>query len=173
MRESDKYIFDSMKIDEECYLLLCCFLSSNKLNKICISSNFMHFKALPIKEEQKIKQYLISIAIKLRMIDYLMKDHNRENHLPNDDNVGFIKTNNCKNILSIREACNKIIHARSLKFVYRKTKDKMTYLKPIVYFSGQKNKKDWKASIDIFKFAEIAVYVSNEYDEIWDVSGYT
>ena len=91
------------------------------------------------------------------------------------DDVGFLKSKNGKKkeILSIREACNKIIHAQSLQFVYGKTKDKMSYLKPRIHFTGEKNEKDWKATIDILKFVENAVNISNVYDETWDVSGYT
>jgi hypothetical protein len=135
----------------------------------------MRFRALTFKEEQKIKEYLISIAIKLRMIDDLMKAHNKKNHISNNDDVGFLKSKNGKKkeILSIREACNKIIHAQSLQFVYGKTKDKMSYLKPRIHFTGEKNEKDWKATIDILKFVENAVNISNVYDETWDVSGYT
>ena len=173
MINPDKYIFDSMKIDEECYLLLCCFLSSNKLHKICSSTKNMHFKRLTFIEGRKIKEYLISIAIKLRMIDDLMKSHNKENHIPIKDDVGFVKTKNGKKkeILSIREACNKIIHAKSLEFGYGKTKDKISYLKPRIQFIGDRNKKNWKATIDILKFVENAVNISNVYDES-DVSGY-
>jgi hypothetical protein len=135
----------------------------------------MHFQSLTINEEQKIKEYLLSIAIKIRMIDDLMKAHRKNDHIPYKNDVGFLiaKEGQKKEILEIREACNKIIHTRSLKFVYAKTKNNLQYLKPKIHFFGEKNNDTWKATIDIIKFVEHAVNISNVYDETWDVSGYT
>ncbi|MBC2733029.1 MAG: hypothetical protein HF981_01605 [Desulfobacteraceae bacterium] len=134
----------------------------------------MHFKALTIQEKQKIKEFLISIAIKIRMIDDIMRQYDTNIYDHIDNNVGFlkIKSDKKKYNLSVREACNKIIHAKSLTFNYNATKDKIEYLKPIVNFIGKKNKNHWKATIDIYKFVEQAVYFSNEYDENWSISGY-
>jgi len=72
--------------------------------------------------------------------------------------VGYL-LKNLKNIdncidLTIREACNKIIHAKHINFDLEEgiNLGKYDYLNPFVYLYGDYQDKDWKAQIDINTF---------------------
>jgi hypothetical protein len=55
--------------------------------------------------------------------------------------------------LSLREACNKIIHLREIKYELIDGEYEWNrFLKPIVYLYGQKQGEEWKAILDIKKF---------------------
>jgi len=55
--------------------------------------------------------------------------------------------------LSLREACNKIIHVREIEYeLVDGDYDWNRFLKPIVYLYGEKHGKQWKAILDIKKF---------------------
>lgn len=60
--------------------------------------------------------------------------------------------------LSLREACNKIIHA--LKFHYDMEDQSGTnIINPVVYLYGRKGRKEWKASLNIIDF--VKHYINN------------
>lgn len=59
--------------------------------------------------------------------------------------------------LHFREACNKIIHCLSINFHYLHEKPKKGYaLKPKVHVYGTKGKSEWKATIEISHFIDVA-----------------
>ena len=60
---------------------------------------------------------------------------------------------NIKNSLSVREACNKLIHAIEIDFY--PDRDNITDKTPIsdkIELNGQKNNKNWIANIEVSKF---------------------
>ncbi len=55
--------------------------------------------------------------------------------------------------LTLREACNKIIHATKVRTdLEQDAKNRLAYFNPIMYFYGQRNGKDWKATLFIQDF---------------------
>lgn len=62
--------------------------------------------------------------------------------------------------LTLREACNKIIHAKKIRFDVSETDERQPYLNPTIYLYGTRsNGLEWKATLDVIKFAEEYVSV--------------
>lgn len=62
--------------------------------------------------------------------------------------------------LSLREACNKIIHAKKIRFDVENTEEMQPYIKPTIYLYGARsNGGQWKATVDVIAFAREYVTV--------------
>jgi hypothetical protein len=163
---NDKYIFDDIALEKECYHLMALFLSSAHVHKLKSEYPDSQFQIFSIYEPQEMKKLLISISIQLRMIDDLMKDHDRSGYLPNKaiGNIKFLNKNSTIDA-SIRDACNKIIHAKALNII---TSDN-----PQIVLRGYDPQNgDWETIVFVLKFIESALDLVKSYDEDWDVSGY-
>jgi hypothetical protein len=59
-------------------------------------------------------------------------------------------------ILILREACNKIIHAKDYRFDASKSDhyDEGVYLRPFVFLYGKKHKQGWRAKLSIAEFVK-------------------
>ena len=55
--------------------------------------------------------------------------------------------------LTLREACNKIIHASRRNSDVERTPTGRRYLTPTLYFYGELNGREWKATLDVVAFA--------------------
>jgi len=165
MKKEDKYIFDSISLEKECYHLSALFMASNNIQNIQGKKPKSQFKIFSIYESQEIKKLLISISIQLRMIDDLMKDYGRRNYIPSKK-IGTIKyygkTNSKK--MSIRDACNKVIHAKLLTIVPHKAR--------VILKGTESNEDEWSANISVIAYIESALDLIKSYDEDWDVSAY-
>lgn len=172
-KSRDKYIFDVLEIEETCYLLLACFIASREIHVFCAEEANRDLPLLVVYEPRVIKDYLIYLAIRLRMIDDLMKSYGRDHHLPQHD-VGEIENleDGTRQPASIRDACNKIIHATSIK-LEESSKDEFKHLQPMITISGVQHGKAWEASLDVKAFVRAALFMANKYDEDWEVSAYT
>jgi hypothetical protein len=77
MNPHEHYRFDDIQIEKELYRLLCCFLASPRLSELAIDdyerkgNEGIHVLNMFLNafEKQNIQELLISIAVKLRMID--------------------------------------------------------------------------------------------------------
>ena len=168
MHNPDKFIFDTVSIEKECYSLLAFFLASPSLHSLAKAESQSALHILPLYEQQLIKEILISIAIKVRMIDDLMKSYNRTSYLPTDEFVNV----SCPGKTAqggIREACNKIIHAGAL--VYQESSDRALLDK--ITLRGDKGTQDWIAQFSIISFIRATCELCRKYDEDGEVSGYT
>lgn len=59
--------------------------------------------------------------------------------------------------LSLREACNKIIHARQINFDEEpESESGSSYFKPQVYLYGTQSNSHWKATVDLREYLEHA-----------------
>ena len=176
-RKYDKYIFDEDEIEQECYLIVSCFMASEQIHILQRKSTNWGIKRFVLSEQYLIKKLLISLAIKLRMIDDLMKSHNKANSIQSPKNkVGIIDDGKKVADLTIREACNKIIHANKIEFTIKYNQRgsmKVRYLAPEIKLHGERGKTSWKATIDILQLVNLALEMCTLYDESWDVSGYS
>lgn len=60
-------------------------------------------------------------------------------------------------VLNFCEACNKILHCLSINFDYISENPKRGMaLNPFVHLYGSKGEQEWKATIDINRFVELA-----------------
>lgn len=103
-------------------------------------------------EEDEISRLLLNLAIVARVID----DRNNSALNKVGSNCGqLVKDIATKSeiTLSLREACNKIIHAEQISFD-RDTVDGKSYLRPTIYLTGKRNDKEWSATLNVIDFAK-------------------
>ena len=175
-RKQDKYIFDEEEIERECYLITSCIMASEQIHLLQRKSSNWSIKRFILEEQYLIKKYLISLAIKLRMIDDLMKSHKKTDYITQTNKTGILKEGQNKKDLTIREACNKIIHATGIEFKFKYSQHgskKIRYLDSEIILHGKKGGTSWEASLKIFQFINLALSLCIAYDECWDISGYS
>ena len=152
------YQIDNMRIYLLVYRLLTIFLASPKLSDLC--SDDIESSGSRLKQEfeqSEIEHLIIQIATLIRVYDDQIRKLPgiKVENIYNPD-VGelyseFKKRN--KEALRLREACNKIIHAKTIKYeIEKKSTIWQSYLKPFIYLYGEKNRKKWKAVLDIKRF---------------------
>jgi hypothetical protein len=178
MNPHEIYKFDDIEIEKDLYHLLCCFLASRHVSELAIEdyeqrgNDGIHIFNMFLNafEKQNIQELLISIAVRLRMIDDRLNT-NAEKEINGDINdVGRLTKTAAKdgeNILTIRDACNKIIHATLIEYssaVLELKGKKKTYLKPELFLYDKMNKSGWKVRLDIIKFVKIGTAVCEMYD---------
>ncbi len=137
------------------YQLLSFFLASRQIAELEQSNLYgtndpiFQFKEI---ERDLITNILISIAIKIRILD----DRNPFNFDTLTDYCGTITKDILNPIemngLGLRDACNKIIHARKVNFDVDSTKTGQLFLHPYIYLEGTERKSTWQTNIDIIKF---------------------
>jgi hypothetical protein len=66
--------------------------------------------------------------------------------------VGILTEKGTTKKLSLRESCNKIIHAKEIQFEVKKIKKDLATLEPKIILIGNKYKTKWEAEIDVLEF---------------------
>ena len=178
MNPHEHYRFDDIEIEKELYRLLCCFLASPRLSQLAIEdyerkgNEGIHVLNMFLNafEKQNIQELLISIAVKLRMIDDRLNIDQEEYINGELNDVGTLTKRTGKTgekILTIRDACNKIIHAVLIEYSsdwIEVRGKKKTYLKTELLLYDEADKSGWKAKIDIIKFVKVGTNVCELYD---------
>lgn len=146
----------------ELHRLLAIFLSSSSFAKLR-KGNGERWEAidhLQQFEEDEITRILLSTAVTTRVVD------DREEGIFERlaGTCGIIaeeKNGSTPEIpLTLREACNKIIHAQKIRFDIDQTDEGQLYINPTIYLYGTRsNGSGWKATLDVIKFAEEYVSV--------------
>ncbi|MHB1334101.1 MAG: hypothetical protein ACYCY1_16040 [Sulfuriferula sp.] len=139
----------------ELHRLLALFLASK--NFAALRTNFPGEGFDPIYkiqdvEEDEITRLLLNLAITARVID------DRQDRVLErvGSNCGQLEKNGgSQNVetLNLRDACNKIIHAKKIRFDVEEIAGQ-SYLNPFIYLYGEQNGKDWKVTIDIVAFSK-------------------
>lgn len=150
------YIPNTQVVLIELHRLLAIFLSSKNFAELNTNADLYEteISILQSCELDEITRILLNIAITARVID------DRENQV-------FERLINCdcgtlyidgKDIgLTLREACNKIIHAKKIHFDLDKAGNGENYLNPIIYLYGYHYKTEWKAELKIIEFTKLYV----------------
>jgi hypothetical protein len=149
MREG--YVFDNQILKFELYKLLC-FIKADEF----IENEASRFYDLIAEfSDDQIILLLISIAINVRIID----DRDKNYLTKYDTGCGklYINVNKTKKPLDLRNACNKIIHAKKIRYEVNKDNKRLPF---IHLYGNEKNYKTridekWKATIDLYKFIEV------------------
>jgi len=138
----------------ELHRLLALFLASKSF--AALRTNFPGEGFDPIYkiqdvEEDEITRLLLNLAITARVID------DRQDRVLErvGSNCGQLEKNGGGQdveILNLRDACNKIIHAKKVRFDVGEDAGQ-SYLNPFIYLYGEQNGKSWKATIDIIAFS--------------------
>ena len=146
------YVIDGNSITLELYRLLSIFYSSKKFASI---NNILHNDPVAYLlefQEPEITRILTSSAISARIVD-----DRDEKYLNDHDTICgdlISNLNNPKSFipLSLREACNKIIHATKIHYDVLELETGLRYLNPTIYYYGKFKGKDWKAILNIEKY---------------------
>lgn len=143
----------------ELHRLLAIFLSSRSFAELRtgIGEGWEAVEALQSCEEDEITRLLLTVAINFRVIDNRKRDY-----MPPSKSCGTLLKNLRKptstSPLTVREACNKILHAQVIRGDLDDTEDGQVYLNPIMYLYGPPEDVQWKATLNIIDF--VKEYVS-------------
>lgn len=157
----DNVVINSSAIQIAVQRLLSIFLADNKLQKLYTEGYFQGSWSIveEIKEEQII-HLLLEIATLYRTEEFKFPNNQYVKNEQNKLIVGRLhEPQNAPAIdLTMKEACNKIIHAETLNFnVNKLPKFERNYLTPKLFIYGTHRKKPWKAILDIILFCEKAM----------------
>lgn len=172
-----RYLLDESELYRESFILLCA-INSSKQNHEMLDPYFKKghsWAGIYFSEWGLIQDTLISLAVKLRIIDDLFTKSNQSYNLP-FHHVGCIIENSVEKELSFRNACNKIVHATEFQpetvqtHNSRTTPQMYAYYTSFVTLQGENGKRQWAARIDLHKYILSALALTTEYDENWAVS---
>jgi hypothetical protein len=152
-----KYIFDATTIEKQCYHLAVMAIASRQIREEFSPPENAMIHIFYAYEVQEIHQTLISVAVQLRMIDDILMQNSRTRQFA-ETVVGRL---NVTGILSFRETCNKIIHAKEIEILLP--------AKPEIVLHGEKGSESWKAEFDILDFVRNAMNLVVSYDENWNI----
>lgn len=149
----------------ELHRLLAIFLSSKSFAELRtgIGEQWESIEALQACEEYEITRILLAVAITFRIIDNRMRGRT----LPPSQTCGTLVKNlhypTKTTPLTVREACNKILHAQVIKGDVGFTDSGQVYSNPIMYLYGPPEETQWKASVNIIDFAKAYVSIVSYY----------
>lgn len=145
------------------YRLLNQFIASRRLSEMCADDPYLNHAMYALDHffEIEATRILLSSAVIARVID------DRDGDLKNYDTTCGKLIKNLDNPndvvdLNLREACNKIIHAKTIKYdveVERHGYDQRLF-NPYMYYYGSLNGKNWKAILNVVD------YVKNYTDNV-------
>ena len=147
----------------EIYRLLCLVQTSSLLEK---NSSRFHIELRQEHQEGEIGRLLIFIAAAIR--NAMDQNPSRAAHwLESEpsDVVGVLIPNlkepEVREDLHVRDGCHKIIHCDTINFDYRSRKPKRgDALRPKVHLYGSYRRKEWKATLEINRFVDLAHVVN-------------
>jgi hypothetical protein len=171
-----KYLLDEQALEREIIILLSIVNASQINHKALEISIEKNYTADILYGEWNIMQnFLISIAIRLRIIDDMFQKEKEKYEVPFDV-IGSLVEGDKSSELIFRNACNKIIHAMNFQPSVKQESDTrngvktFSYFEPLIKLSGIKENKEWKAEIDLQKFLISALALTHAYDESWKIS---
>lgn len=157
----------SFSLDNASLKLLSIILADKELQKLYAKYDLSHMEPFieDIKETEIIK-LLVEIATQYRIMEWNIRDEWKNKDFKTEV-VGELFTDNKDEgqelDLTIREACNKVIHAEEIVFDITKLRGtKRYYYNPYIHIYGKKGKLKWKASIDLVLFCNA---VNQQFEE--------
>jgi len=135
------------------YRLLSIFLASKNLAALRDEHGLDPISSLQEPELDEVTRILLSSAITARIVDDREKLVLSERNTECGSLVEDLTKPDVVVALGLREACNKIIHARKIRTDLEQENYKY-YLNPTLYFYGERDGKEWKASVDIVEYVK-------------------
>jgi len=152
-RFNKNHTIDLKQIRLDVFRLVCYFESSRSIAKQEVTQDECYIESLPREFfTDEVSRILLQTAIILRMLD---DESEAEIEERSPFYCGTLEQNKKDQKLSLREACNKIIHTRKINFDQEElTKNERSALfyTPKVYLYGKQGKNDWKANLDLHDF---------------------
>jgi len=150
-------------ISIEIYRLLCLVQASPSLER---NKSRFHLELRTEHQESEVGRLLIFIAAAIRnMIDQNPSRADYWLRGIGSDVVGVLtpdlSQSKGKEELHFREGCHKIIHCDSINFDYRSKKPRRgDALNPKIHLYGTFRRKNWKATLDVYRFIDLASVVN-------------
>lgn len=167
-RLEERPFFDNIGFGRELYHLLSIFMASPSITAIAGRTPKCPVRSMiNAFEKNEIKSLLLLIAIRIRNADDLVNVCADKTFQGYTNDAGTWRKNpEAKvEVLNLREACNKIIHAHLFSFQrgnqYNKRK-RTRYLKPTVIMYDKDDKTGWEARLDVQRFVRMG-YVFGDY----------
>jgi len=143
----------SFNIERATLNLLSIVMADKPIKEKCFEFDVPNLQWIEEIKESEAIRLAVEISVQYRMMESNIKD---KSWLDDQLIVGVLQPNrnNDEHIdLNIREACNKIIHAKEFGFDVQKFRGKeQHYFKPFFNITGTKGKSDWFAYIDVLFF---------------------
>jgi hypothetical protein len=158
--------FDPGPLGLDLYRLLCLYLADRRVMSIALGNSLIR-TLHDTQIDLEVLRILISSAVTLRIAFDQYSGSVLDPKLKNRT-CGLLWPNwpkRKKESLTIREACNKIIHARKIQRdianpdPYGNPDNPDAYILPSVYLYGEKNGQDWRAKLLIVDFVKRATAV--------------
>lgn len=149
---------DHLRID--LYQLLAVFMASRPIAAAALGSLSLHRELADVGDIERdlATRLLLSIAVTVRVLD----DREDGQLEMLSTYVGTLTEDSAELMasggLTLREACNKIIHAKGVDFAASKSEGEREYLEPFVYFTGSKGRRVWNASLNVMQFVREGLY---------------
>lgn len=142
----------------ELHRLVCIFLASKQMADLRQGPHDQSevFDFLQDSEGDEITRILLTVAITARVIDDLQEG---VFVLLEAGPCGTLQDGQVQKNLSLREACNKILHATKIRFDVDENEQGQKYMNAKIYLYGQRNGVEWKATLDVLEFAKQYVKV--------------
>lgn len=151
------------------YRLVCYFHTSAHLADLSDGGDFCPWQGLRNEfENSEIIRILLQTAVAVRFIGAGHADEWRAQKDWLEDSVGKLYRKVGEAItepLPLREACNKIIHAKNIVLDSNGSGDPYTrFIKPTIFcFDDFQQQKGWKAEIDLFSFVELCDALAQQF----------
>ncbi len=167
-------IVDGSSVKRDLYLLVACALSSKRYAEQTSGIDYDALQTLRDSHEQKeIASLLLAIAVRIRMLDDCGQiPKGVMSRSCGSLTAGASRRKN-KVPLTLREACNKIVHTRRLQmrvsyfdsFDATLPSPTSDHMEPSLLLHGTKDGKTWRASLDLVKFVRAIVSAPVVYED--------
>ena len=150
---------DDAACREKLYTLLAVFVASKQIGKLCEGSDAPTFRTMLDEHETSLATHLlIECAVLIRIKDDVFQRQHGISAETTKDIVGTL-FHWCRHVdsreLNLREACNKIVHAKQMNFdVVQDQGWDSRHLMPTVHLYGERNGVCWKAELDVVRWVE-------------------
>jgi hypothetical protein len=139
----------------ELHRLLAIFLASRHFAELCErypGEGFDPIYKIQEMEQDEITRILLSLAVTARVVD---DREGRVFELVGSDCGSLQKDldSSQTETLDIREACNKLIHAETVRFDVEEL-GVQRYVNPTIYLYGTLGRKSWRAQLEVIKFCK-------------------
>lgn len=162
--------FPGQVVRLDLYRLLCSFLASKQLSELSDGSDWCPYQ--PLRDEFEISEIiriLVSSAVAIRgAAQGNFDEHRAAPEFLEQSVVGTLVRNlvtPTEESLNLREACNKIIHARHTEVVRVGDGDPYTdYLRATVILHSEfDGMTGWRASLDILRYAAAGSQIAEQF----------
>ncbi|MFC3684242.1 hypothetical protein [Hydrogenophaga luteola] len=152
---------------EDIHILLATFMASETTARKVAGEAPGVIEAVGLDEAEtaSIRRRIAAVAIGLRMLSDLVPkaEWDGENLNACGTLVRDVGGNECFSELTLREACNKVVHATSVELFRTPLGHFYGYLDPSCHLRGKEHGKPWKASVSIYSFCKSALIAIDRY----------